>query len=44
MNPKTHGTGMPSMKGIPAEVESAPNKKVLGLKNLLAQFHKEELP
>jgi formylmethanofuran dehydrogenase subunit D len=44
MNPKTHGTGMPSMKGIPAEIESAPNKKVLSLQNLLAQFHKEELP
>jgi formylmethanofuran dehydrogenase subunit D len=43
MNPKTHGTGMPSMKGIPAEIESAPNKKVLSLQNLLAQFHKEEL-
>ena len=44
MNPKTHGTGMPSLKGIPAEVESAPNKKVLSLQNLLAQFHKEERP
>jgi formylmethanofuran dehydrogenase subunit D len=44
MNPKTHGTGMPSMKGIPAEVESAPKKKVLSLQDLLAQFHKEELP
>jgi formylmethanofuran dehydrogenase subunit D len=44
MNPKTHGTGMPSMKGIPAEIESAPNKKVLSLQNLLAQFHKERLP
>jgi len=44
MNPKTHGTGMPSLKGIPAEVESAPNKKVSSLKNLLAQFNKEERP
>jgi len=44
MNPKTHGTGMPSLKGIPAEVESAPNKKVPSLKNLLAQFNKEERP
>jgi formylmethanofuran dehydrogenase subunit D len=44
MNPKTHGTGMPSLKGIPAEVESAPNKKVPSLKSLLAQFNKEERP
>jgi len=44
MNPKTHGTGMPSLKGIPAEIESAPNKKVLSLQNLLAQFNKEERP
>jgi formylmethanofuran dehydrogenase subunit D len=44
MNPKTHGTGMPSMKGIPAEIESAPNKKVLSLQDLLAQFHREKLP
>lgn len=41
MNPKTHGTGMPSLKGIPAEIESAPNEKVLSLQNLLNQFHKE---
>jgi len=42
MNPRTHGTGMPSMKGIPAEIESAPNEKVLSLQNLLNQFHKEK--
>ncbi len=41
MNPKTHGTGMPSLKGIPAEIEPAPNEKVLGLQDLLNQFHKE---
>lgn len=41
MNPKTHGTGMPSLKGIPAEIEPAPNEKVLSLRNLLNQFHKE---
>jgi formylmethanofuran dehydrogenase subunit D len=44
MNPKTHGTGMPSLKGIPAEIEPAPNEKVLSLQNLLNQFHKEEQP
>jgi len=41
MNPKTHGTGMPSLKGIPAEIEPAPNEKVLSLQNILNQFHKE---
>jgi len=44
MNPKTHGTGMPSLKGIPSEIEPAPNEKVLSLQNLLAQFNKEERP
>ena len=44
MNPKTHGTGMPSLKGIPAEIEPAPNEKVLSLQNLLNQFHKEGRP
>jgi len=44
MNPKTHGTGMPSLKGIPAEIESSPNEKVLSLQNLLEQFRKEERP
>ncbi len=44
MNPKTHGTGMPSLKGIPAEIEPAPNEKVLSLQNLLEQFRKEGHP
>jgi len=44
MNPKTHGTGMPSLKGISAEIEPAPNEKVLSLQNLLNQFHKEGHP
>ena len=42
MNPKTHGTGMPSLKGIPAEIEPAPNEKVLSLQDLLNQFQKKE--
>ena len=41
MNPRTHVTGMPSLKGIPAEIEPAPNEKVLSLQNLLNQFQKE---
>ena len=44
MNPKTHGTGMPSLKGIPAEIEPAPKEKVLSLRDLLSQFHKEGQP
>ncbi len=34
-NPETHGIGMPSFKGIPAEVEPAPGKPVLSLEELL---------
>ncbi len=39
MNPKTHGTGMPSLKGIPAEIEPAPDDEVLSLQDLLNQFY-----
>jgi len=42
MNPKTHGTGMPSLKGIPAEIEPAPKEKVLSLSDLLNQYYKEK--
>ena len=42
MNPKTHGTGMPSLKGITAEIEPAPNEKVSSLKDLLSKFHQEK--
>lgn len=35
VNPETHGTGMPSLKGLPAEVEPAPEEKVLSLPELL---------
>ncbi len=44
MNPKTHGTGMPSLKGIPAEIEPAPNENVLSLHDLLSEFRKEGQP
>jgi formylmethanofuran dehydrogenase subunit D len=41
-NPKTHGTGMPSLKGEKAEIEYAPNEKVLTLQELLKlHFEKE---
>lgn len=37
VNPETHGVGMPSLKGIPAEVEPAPDKPILGLEELLKE-------
>lgn len=41
VDPETHGIGMPSFKGIPATVEPAPQKPVLGLEELLKlQFRK----
>ncbi|MEM0008028.1 MAG: molybdopterin dinucleotide binding domain-containing protein [Candidatus Bathyarchaeia archaeon] len=35
VDPETNGIGMPSFKGIPASVEPAPDKPVLGLEELL---------
>jgi formylmethanofuran dehydrogenase subunit D len=37
VNPETHGIGMPSFKGIPAEVEPAPDKPILSLEELLRE-------
>ncbi len=37
VNPETHGIGMPSLKGIPAHVKSAPEKPVLTLEELLEE-------
>ena len=37
-DPETHGTGMPTLKGIPAEIEPAPNEKVLSLQELVNQL------
>jgi len=42
VNPETHSIGMPSLKGIPAEIEPAPNKLLLSLEALLnEQFRKD---
>ena len=42
VNPETDSIGMPSLKGIPAEIEPATDKVVLGLTELLReQFGKE---
>lgn len=35
MNPQTHGTGMPSLKGISAEIKPARDEEVLSLLELL---------
>jgi len=42
MNPRTHGTGMPSLKGIPAEIEPAPKERVLSLPELLKEHYARE--
>lgn len=42
VNPKTHGTGMPSLKGITAQVEPAPTETVLKLPELIRQHFKKE--
>lgn len=42
VSPETDSSGMPSLKGIPAEIEPANGKSVLGLSELLReQFGKE---
>lgn len=41
VDPETHSIGMPSLKGIPAEIEPAQDKPVLSLSELLKnQFGK----
>ncbi len=42
VNPETHGTGMPSLKGIRAEIEPAPKEKVLGLRELLKTHFRKQ--
>jgi formylmethanofuran dehydrogenase subunit D len=37
IDPETHSIGMPSLKGIPAEVEPAQDKPVLSLSELLKE-------
>jgi formylmethanofuran dehydrogenase subunit D len=41
MNTETHGTGMPSLKGLPAEVEPAPEDRVLSLPELLEKHFRK---
>jgi len=42
VDPETHSIGMPSLKGIPAEIEPAPDKPILGLEELLQKQFGEE--
>jgi len=43
VNPKTHGTGMPSFKGIEATIEPAPSsEKVLTMPELLQTHFRKE--
>jgi len=42
MDSKTHGTGMPSLKGVTAEVEPAREEPVLSLPELLKKHFKKE--
>ena len=42
MNPETHGTGMPSLKGIPAEIEPALEERVLSIPDLLREHYKRK--
>lgn len=40
LSSETHGTGMPTFKGVEAEVTPAPNEDVLDLQHLVAQIRR----
>ena len=40
-DPETHGTGMPSLKGMSGVLESAPDEKVLTMQELVNQLREE---
>jgi len=42
VNPRTHGTGMPSFKGISAEIQPAPTESVPSIPELLKQTYRKE--
>jgi formylmethanofuran dehydrogenase subunit D len=42
VDPETHGTGMPSLKGIPAEIEPALEEKVSSVPDLLKKHYKRK--
>ena len=41
MNPETEGTGMPTLKGISAELTPASHEKVLSLQDILERLQQE---
>jgi formylmethanofuran dehydrogenase subunit D len=41
-NPETHGTGMPSFKGITAEIQPAPTENIPTIPQLLKQTFRKE--
>ena len=42
MSSKTNGTGMPSLKGVPANIEAAPKDKILTVRELLDAHYRAE--
>ena len=42
MPSKTNGTGMPSLKGVPATIEAAPKDKILTVRELLDAHYRAE--
>lgn len=42
VNPQTHGTGMPSFKGIKAEIQPAPTENIPSIPQLLKQTFRKE--
>jgi formylmethanofuran dehydrogenase subunit D len=41
-DPKTHGTGMPSFKGITAEIQPAPTENVPTVPQILKQTYRKD--
>ena len=41
IGPKTHGTGMPSFKGVAAEVQPAPAESVTSIQQLLSSMRRQ---
>lgn len=39
IGPRTHGTGMPSFKGVPADLEPAKGEEVMGVQELLQKLY-----
>ena len=44
VDPDSQGVGMPTLKGISAEIEPSANKRVLTLTEILATFYKKFFP